>query len=179
MKQKIVLLLTALLIFGFTHAQVSKQSYEKAIDFLNCKTVELSLKDDKNLSEFQKKCPCGTTTYTQINQFLTSVKLDKTLFLSNEVDGLKKMSKENWGKVDAVTFLSESVFKDKTKFQNISAFADKRKGKPEFDNYKASLKADLSNIITESVPMETMSQTNTNIPQPTFEERISELEYTL
>jgi hypothetical protein len=94
MKQKIALLFTALFLFGFTQAQVSKESYEKAVDFLNCKTVELSLKDDKNLFEFQNKCPCGTTNYTQINQFLTSVKLDATISLSNEVEGLKKFSKK-------------------------------------------------------------------------------------
>jgi len=176
MKRKIVLLFTALFLIGFAKAQVSKESYEKAVDFLNCKTVELSLKDDKNLLEFQKKCPCGTTNYNQINQFLTSVKLDATISLSNEVEGLKKSFKENLKKDDVITFLSESVFTDKTKYQKISAFADKRKGKLEFDNYKASLKTDLANTLTESVPLETVTSSNTNIPQPNLEDRISELE---
>lgn len=180
MKQKIALLLTALFLFGITQAQVSKESYEKAVDFLNCRTVELSLKDDKKLPEFQKKCPCGTTTYTQINQFLSSVKLDATISLSNEIEGLKKMFKENWKKTDAVTFLSESVFSDKTKYQKISSFADRRKGKIEFDNYKASLKADIDSKLLESAPIETVSQpnsqTNVTIPDPTFDDRITELE---
>jgi hypothetical protein len=180
MKQKIALLFTALFLFGFTQAQVSKESYEKAVDFLNCKTVELSLKDDKNLFEFQNKCPCGTTNYTQIIQFLTSVKLDATISLSNEVEGLKKIFKENWKKTDAVTFLSESVFSDKTKYQKISSFADRRKGKLEFDNYKASLKADIGSTLLESAPIEavpqTNSQTNVTIPEPSFDDRITELE---
>ena len=180
MKQKIVLLLTALFLFGFTQAQVSKESYAKAVDFLNCKTIELSLKDDKNISEFQKKCPCGITTYTQINQFLTSVKLEATISLSNEVEGLKEMFKKNWKKTDAVTFLSESVFSDKTRYQKISAFADKRKGKLEFDNYKANLKADIENDLMESESTLTVPQTttrkDTTIPQPSFEDRSSELE---
>jgi hypothetical protein len=180
MKQKIALLFTALFLFGFTQAQVSKKSYEKAVDFLNCKTVELSLKDDKNLFEFQNKCPCGTTNYTQIIQFLTSVKLDATISLSNEVEGLKKIFKKNWKKTDAVTFLSESVFSDKTKYQKISSFADRRKGKLEFDNYKASLKADIGSTLLESAPIEavpqTNSQTNVTIPEPSFDDRITELE---
>ena len=176
MKQKIALLFTALFLIGFAKAQVSKESYEKSVDFLNCKTVELSLKEDKNLLEFQKKCPCATTTYTQINQFLTSVKLDATVSLSNEVEGLKKSFKENLKKDDVITFLSESVFTDKTKYQKISAFADKRKGKLEFDNYKSSLKTDLANTLMESVPLEIGTPTNTNIPQPNLEDRILELE---
>jgi hypothetical protein len=176
MKQKIALLFTALFLIGFAKAQLSKKSYEKSVDFLNCKTVELSLKEDKNLLEFQKKCPCATTTYTQINQFLTSVKLDATVSLSNEVEGLKKSFKENLKKDDVITFLSESVFTDKTKYQKISAFADKRKGKLEFDKYKASLKTDLANTLEESVPLETGTSTNTNIPQPNLEDRILELE---
>jgi hypothetical protein len=176
MKQKIALLFTALFLIGFAMAQVSKESYEKSVDFLNCKTVELSLKDDENLLEFQKKCPCATTTYTQINQFLTSVKLDATVSLSNEVEGLKKSFKENLKKDDVITFLSESVLIDKRKYQKISAFADKRKGKLEFDKYKASLKTDLANTLEESVPLETGTSTNTNIPQPNLEDRILELE---
>jgi hypothetical protein len=177
MKQKIALLFTALFLFGFAQAQVSKESYEKAVDFLNCKTVELSLKDDNNkLSEFKEKCPCGTTTYKQINQFLTSVKLDATVSLSNEVEGMKNSFKGNWKKDEVLTFLSESVFKDKTKYQKISAFADKRKGKPEFDNYKASLKADIGNTLTESVPLETVIPTNTNIQQSALDDSITNFE---
>lgn len=175
MKQKIALLFTALLLFGFAQAQVSKESYDKAVDLLNCKTVELSLKDDKNLQDFQKKCPCGSSSYTQINQFLSSVKLDATIALSNEVEGLKNSFKENWKKEDVVSFLSESIFTDK-KYQKIVAFAEKRKGKSEFDNYKASLKTDLANTLAESVPQETLTPTNTNVQQPTLEDRISDLE---
>lgn len=180
MKQKIALLFTALLLFGFTQAQVSKESYEKAVDLLNCRTVELSLKDNKILSEFQKKCPCGVTSYTQISQFLSSVNLDATISLSNEVEGLKKMFKENWKKSDIVNFLTETVFSDKTKYQKISAFTDKRKGKLEFDDYKANLKAEIYNTLIEGASLETVPQTNSQadetIQQSSFDDRITELE---
>lgn len=176
MKRKITLFFTALLLCGFTQAQVSKESYDNAVDLLNCKTVELSLKDDKNLPDFQKKCPCGATSYTQINQFLGSVKLDATIALSNEVEGLKKSFKENWKKEDVVTFLSESIFTDKTKFQKINAFAEKRKGKPEFETYKAGLKADLSAKLVENAPQQNVEPTTTSVQQSTLEERATELE---
>ena len=82
---------------------------------------------------------------------------------------------ENWKKGDAISFLSESIFTDK-KYQKIVAFAEKRKGKPEFDTYKASLKSDLDNTLTESIPQEIAPPTNTNTQQASMEDRISELE---
>jgi len=175
MKQKITLLFTALLLFGFTQAQISKESYEKAIDLLNCKTVELTLPKE-NIQQYQQQCPCNKTDFAQLNKFLIAVgKLDATIALSNEIEGLKKSFKENWKKGDAISFLSESIFTDK-KYQKIVAFAEKRKGKPEFDTYKASLKSDLDNTLTESIPQEIAPPTNTNTQQASMEDRISELE---
>lgn len=176
MKQKIALLFTALLLFGFTQAQVSKDSYEKAIDLLNCKTVELTLPKE-NIQRYQQQCPCNETDFTQINKFLTSVgKLDATIALSNEVESLKKSFKENWKKEDVVSFLSESIFTDK-KYQKIVAFADKRKGKPEFNTYKTNLKTDLANKLVESVTQDNVTvPTNTDLQQSTLEDRISALE---
>lgn len=175
MKHKIALLFTALLLFGFAQAQVSKESYEKAVDLLNCKTVELTLPKE-NIQQYQQQCNCNATDFAQINKFLTSVgKLDATIALSNEVESLKKSFKENWKKEDAVTFLLESIFTDK-KFQKIVAFADKRKGKPEFDSYKLNLKTDVANTLVESVTQETVTSTNTSVQQPNVEDRISKLE---
>jgi hypothetical protein len=175
MKQKIALLLTALFLFGITQAQVSKESYEKAVDLLNCKTVELTLPKE-NIQQYQQQCNCNATDFAQINKFLTSVgKLDATIALSNEVESLKKSFKENWKKEDVVTFLSENIFTDK-KFQKIAAFADKRKGKPEFDSYKLNLKTDVTNTLVEGVTQETVTSTNTSVQQPNVEDRISKLE---
>lgn len=175
MKHKIALLFTALLLFGFARAQVSKESYEKAVDLLNCKTVELTLPKE-NIQQYQQQCNCNATDFAQINKFLISAgKLDATIALSNEVESLKKSFKENWQKEDVVTFLSVNIFTDK-KFQKITAFADKRKGKPEFDSYKLNLKTDVANTLVESVTQETVTSTNTSVQQPNVEDRISKLE---
>jgi hypothetical protein len=177
MIHKITLFFTVLLLCGFTQAQVSKESYDKAVDLLNCRTIEISLQGNENLKKFQQQCPCGEVNNLQINQFLTSVgKLDATIALSNEVESLKKSFKVNWEKVDVVSFLSEIIFTDKAKYQKIFAFAEKRKGKLEFENYKAGLKTDLANSLTESLPLDTVTPSNTNIPQTTLEEKSSELE---
>lgn len=175
MKHKIALLFTALLLCGFAQAQVSKESYEKAVDLLNCKTVELTLPKE-NIQQYQQQCNCNATDFAQINKFLTSVgKLDATIALSNEVESLKKSFKENWKKEDVVTFLSENIFTGK-KFQKITAFAYKRKGKPEFDSFKLNLKTDVANTLLESVTQEIVTSRNTGVQQPYLEDRISKLE---
>lgn len=165
MKQKIALLFTALLLSGFAQAQVSKKSYEKAVDWLNCKTVELTL-PKKNIQQYQQECNCNETDFTQIKEFLTSVsKLDATIALSNEVESLKKSFKENWKKEDVVTFLSENIFTSK-KYQKIVEFANKRKGKSEFDTYKKGLKKELEDILIENVPPETATPVDKNVQKP-------------
>ena len=76
-------------------------------------------------------------------------------------------------------FYRKVCFQTKQSIKNF-LFADRRKGKIEFDNYKASLKADIGSKLLESAPIETVSQpnsqTNVTIPDPTFDDRISELE---
>ncbi|MBX3105812.1 MAG: hypothetical protein KF877_04225 [Bacteroidetes bacterium] len=177
MKRKITLLFTALLLCGFAQAQVSKEAYDKAVDLLNCKTIELSLQGNENLQKFKQKCPCGEVNNTQINQFLTSVgKLDATIALSNEVESLKKSFKEYWKKDEVVTFLSEGIFADKSKYQKIFAFAEIRKGKPEFDTYKTGLKTDLSAKLEDNAPQQNVEPSTTSVQQSTLEEKVAELE---
>ncbi|MCG9900885.1 MAG: hypothetical protein MH132_12845 [Hydrotalea sp.] len=176
MYKKILLLFTALYFFGIIQAQISKESYEKAVDFLNCRTVELSLKDDKNISEFQMKCPCETTDYAQINQFLTSFKIDKTLSLSNEVESLKKVYKENWRKDEVVKFLSEHIFSDKVKYKAIFSFAEKRKGKPEFEAYKKNLKVNFPNILNENNPQQNLEYSNISSEVSRLQNKVETLE---
>ena len=164
-------------VSGLTEAQVSKDAFEKAVDLLNCKTVELTLPKE-NIQQYQQQCPCNETGFAQINQFLTSVgKLEATITLSNEVENLKKSFKDNWKKDDVITFLSESIFSDKTKYQKIYVFADKRKGKPEFATYKANLKTDLANKLVENVQQPNVTvPVKTVVQQPTLEDKVSSLE---
>lgn len=176
MKLRIILFGAALILCGVTQAQVSRESFEKAVDLLNCKTVELTLSNE-NIQKYQQQCPCSETGFSQINQFLTSAgKLDATIALANEVESLKQSFKENWKKDDVISFLSEGIFTD-NKYQKIVAFATKRKGKSEFDNYKASLKTDLSNTLLENVEQPNVTaRINPNISQPAIENRVAELE---
>ena len=173
MKKYILLLALAVLLLESSFGQVTKESYEKAVDLLNCKTVELSLKDDKNLMGFQEKCPCNSSSYIQVNQFLESTDLSATAALSKEIESLKKVFKENWPKDTVIAFLSDDIFADKTKYQKINAFAEKRKGKPEFDSYKASLETNLLNLL-ETTRQEELSKYESQ--QTNIENRVTALE---
>lgn len=176
MNQKIILLFSALLFFGFSKAQVSKQSYEKAVDLLNCKTVELSL-PKQNIQQYQQQCPCNETDFEKLSKFLNSVgKLDATIALSSEINSLKKSFKENWTKEDVVTFLSESIFTG-NKYQKIIAFSNKRKDNPVFNSYKTNIATELTNILNENTPIDSSGKsTNSNIQETMIEFRLSELE---
>jgi len=164
MKQKIALLFTALLLSGFAQAQVSKESYEKAVDWLNYKTVELSLIESPKkgvTKQFQDKCNCqDNPNYDSIKGAIPPSG-NKTISLSVEINNLKDSFQKNWEKEDVVTFLSESIFTDK-KYQEIVTFADKRKEKPKFDKYKKELKEELEDILVENVPPETATPVGIN-----------------
>jgi hypothetical protein len=168
MKNIITLILANLFISGFTYAQVSKESYEKAIDFLNCKTVELSLIKDKNLSDFQKKCPCELTEYTDINEFLDFNNYDLNITLSNEINSLKNIYRNNWTNEDIINFLTDSIFNEKLNLKNLITFAQNKKRKDDFNIYKSNLKSDLSKILS-------VNDTDDSFT-PTLEERIVKLE---
>lgn len=174
MKLKVILIGIALILFSVLQAQIKKETFEKAVDILNCKTVELSLPVE-NVQEYKQQCPCEKSDYKEINEFLISVNLDATLALSKEVESLKKTFNENWKKEEVVSFLSKSIFTDK-KYQKIVAFASKREGQTDFNNFKSRLKTDLENTFPNSDPMKTVIEVNTEVQQPSLEDRILELE---
>jgi len=159
MKIKTVFIAAMLAVSGFTQAQqVSKEAFEKAVNFLNCKTVELSLKEDApNFQKYQKKCPCNESSYTQVRSFLDSVgKYSATIALFDEIESLKKSFKKDWKQDEAVTFLCETIFTDKTKYQKLLAFSDKRKSNSAFEALKRVLKIELKKIFDEQAKAQTI-----------------------
>ncbi len=168
----------AMLLYGFTQAQVSKESYDKAVDLLNCRTVEYALKDSRTKDvavQFSENCKCQDIP--DFNLIISSIARSetRTIELANEIEGLKKSFKENWKKEEIVAFLTEGIFADNAKYKKIFAFADKRKGKPEFDTYKT----DLSDKLIENIPQENIASINTETSHSSLEYRLAELEKNL
>lgn len=148
MKLRIVLVILALSFSSLTWAQVSRESYEKAVDFLNCKSVELSLKSTNNYNKFQTECPCSTASYNQINSFLTAAaKLSATLALSQEIENLKEEFDQNWQIESATSFLTDTIFLDNGKYKKINEFIKNRKNIHLLSDYKAILRNELPSLL--------------------------------
>lgn len=183
MKIKIILFTAMFAVSGLTQAQVSEDAFKKAVDYVNCKTVEFSLKNKSDiLQQYQKSCSCNDGAgNTEISNFLTSVGgYDATIALASEIELLKKAFNKSWKEEDELKFLTETIFADKTKYQKLYLFSDKRKSDTEFAIFKSDLKKDLPAILATQEQASNTSQTNSNPPDEvkptTLEERVKELE---
>lgn len=180
MKIKTILIAAMLAVSGLTQAQVSRDAFEKAVDFVNCKTVELSVKNDaNNYQQYIQTCQCGNgVTYDQIKNFLTSVgTYDKTILLSSEIESLKNTFKDGIKPEDALRFLSATIFTDKVKYRKLFSFAEKRKTGKDFAAYKDGLIEDLPAILSaQTQPTNAKPNSEAVNAPPTLEERVSALE---
>lgn len=174
MKKYILLLILAVMLNEPSFGQITQESFEKAVDILNCKTVELTLKDEETKTRFKEECPCNSTSYTKLSQFLKTTDLSVTAELSNEIESLKKEFKDNFSKDTVIKFLSDNIFNDRTKYQKIYSFAEKRKDKPEFEGYKESLFTAITAYLEESLAQQVTSKFENQ--QTEIENRILELE---
>lgn len=183
MKIKTILIAALLSVSGLTQAQVDRDAFEKAVDFVNCKTVEFSLKGKLDiLQKYQQNCSCKDgAANTEISNFLSSVGgYEATISLSNEIELLKKQFNKNWKAEDEVIFLTENIFADQTKYQKLYSFADKRKNDSGFATFKSDLRKELPAILAKQLELSNPTQSNTDskdlVKPLTLEERVSVLE---
>ena len=172
-----------LAVSGLIQAQISEDAFKKAVDYVNCKTVEFSLKSKSNiLKQYQQSCSCKDgAANTEIGNFLAGVGgYDVTIALANEIELLKKQFNKNWKAEDEVIFLTENIFADKTKYQKLYSFADKRKNDSGFATFKSDLKKELPAILAKqtqaSNPMPSNADSENQIKPATLEERLTILE---
>lgn len=140
MKMKgIYILLVSLIWVHVAGAQgVTQDSYNSAVNYLNCSAVGHTLKGDV-ADRFNAKCPCERTNFANIKSFLDEAgNLDATNQLASEIDKLKGEYKKELTKEETVAFLSNTIFSDKAAHPKLFAFAEKRKG-DDIDKFKASL----------------------------------------
>ena len=169
MNLKNILTTVIIAVSGLVNAQqISKESFEKSVDFINCKSVELSLKGKTEiLIRFQQSCPCKNGIgASETNEFLTSVGgYDATISLSNEIELLKRGFNKNWKTEDAAKFLTETIFSDKNKYQKLYSFADKRikENKASFETFKLDLKENLVPILESSAELSSSNDAPTEI----------------
>ncbi len=172
-----------LAVSGLTQAQVSEDAFKKAVDYVNCKTVEFSLKSKLDiLKQYQQSCSCKDgAANTEISNFLSTVGgYDATIALANEIELLKKQFNKNWKVEDEVSFLTENIFADKTKYQKLYSFADKRKNDSGFATFRSDLRKELPAVLAKQTQVSSPTQSNADslnqIKPATFEERLTMLE---
>lgn len=183
MKIRTILIAVMLAVSGLTQGQVSEDAFKKAVDYVNCKAVEFSLKGKSDiLQQYQQSCSCNYGAgNTEIEKFLSNVGgYGATIELAKEIELLKKEFNKNWKTEEEVKFLTETIFADKNKYKKMYLFADKRKNDAGFATFKSDLKKDLSTMISTQTEVSNNSQPNSNsqdqVKPPTLEERVSALE---
>ncbi len=183
MKIKIILFAAMFAVSGLTRAQVSKDAFEKSVDYVNCKSVELSLKKSSTTgvtSQFQANCSCDENPdFTKIKSAIPQTET-KTIELSAEIDKVKTNEfKPSLKPDEVIKLLTEDIFTNQTKYKKLFDFASKRKDNDAF----ASMKLELKNFLAtqlESQSQASNSQQNAETEQqvklPSLEERVNVLE---
>lgn len=164
---------------------INKQAYERAVDYLNCRSSELSLIGD---STFAKKCPCqDDISHGELTSFLQSKNASATISLSSEIEDLKKEFNATLKSEEVIDFLTEGIFSNQQKYPRLYLFAAKRSQSPDFIKFKEQLKKDFAIKFPGSEPEKPKAAATTQ-PEPkkkddapvtlqSLEDRVILLEY--
>ena len=148
MKNILILIILQLSCFGIINAQfVTEESYQKAIDYLNCKSVELSLESDNvRLKKFKDNCNCDDFNSIDKNKILNNIPKDLSITkeLSKEFDNLKKEYSSQKNKPLLIKYLTQDIFSKNT----LKNFKDKHSA--NFDLYIGDLKNKLNDILKDN-----------------------------
>lgn len=172
---KFILLSTLLFVSNLIEAQsLNKEKYSQAVDFLNCKAAEFSVKGLKSEMKFKEQCPCDKNiNYKTLSTFLNQEKIDATKELSLEIESLKEEFKSNWSIDEAIDFLSQA-FEDNKKFKKLYSFESK-KGRKESEDYKI-FKTELNNGFLSILNTDHESSPSESEVNSAMQDRVSALE---
>lgn len=167
MNKKFVFFVFLIALINITHAQVTKETFDKAVNYLNCKSVELALKKSTGdvLSTFQNKCPCSVNVdYGNIIDNIPKSD-SKTIDLSEEIETIKNNNEfsDKLSQKEIVNKLTVDVFSNQKKYQKLFEFAEKRRNDTEFNHFISQLKIDLNNQLSTTTSLAASSITDTNL----------------
>lgn len=135
-----------LLTTGLMAQVVSKDNFNRAVDYVNCKLAEFSLKNagDNNLfNSFQQNCDCENPDVLKIKEQLKDA--PKTLGLFIEIDNYKKAEyKEKLTVQDASKIILINMFLDSAKYNKAFEFHKKNISIRTFNELEAELKIHIS-----------------------------------
>jgi len=153
MKNILLLIILQLSCFGILNAQsVTEESYQKAINYLNCKSVELSLESNGEiLKKFKKNCNCDDYKSIDSNKILRYIPIDiiSTIELSKEFAKISQLEPFN-NNMDiefCINLLTNKIFNNNRRYQKINSFALNHEINQPNSDFKQTLKLQLKNIL--------------------------------
>lgn len=156
-------------IFSEANDSVNIRVFNRAVDFVNYKSVELSLKNTEIIDNYTRTFFYDdSVSGKKIVNFLKDNKnFSETYKLSLEIDSIKEKYKNSFDILYIYNYLTKSIFSDSISYPLIYKFANKRKDKTEFVLYQNELSNQLKRILLEkndnvNVSNDIDSSNNTN-----------------
>lgn len=129
---------------------ISKKAlFEQGVDYVNCKIVEISMRnsgDTQLFTEYQRACPCtlgkNAIDFDDITSFLKSEEIGSTLSLATEINSAKKEYSPDMTDVGIVEMLTIDLFKKK--YGQVYTFRKKPKHSTNVEALRVNLKEKLA-----------------------------------
>lgn len=167
-KYNFIFILLLISIQKFTFCQSNKELFYNSVDYINCKMIELSIKDNKEklllINKYKQKfeCKIGVTIFIDsILNFIDNESLSATLALSNEVNKIKEEYRKNWTKNYIINFLTNEIY-NSNKYLKIKGF-DNIEKHPEINTLKSQLNNEILKYINKNFDINELDKTNIEI----------------
>ena len=149
MKKIITLLSAFVILYNISLAQeVTEDSYKKAVDYLNCKCMEVSLNEDTNGKTFNRITnQCREIDNKSMNEFIQKDEIPQlTKKLFENIDQFKNETNHSLTKDSAIEFLSNKIFER----DELKAFVNNHSD--DIKRLKNELKSYFQNLIKTDYP---------------------------
>lgn len=176
MKKNILLLVLAVMLFEPSFGQVTKESYQRAVDKLNYQSVYYSLSVLSSTSgvtaKFKSNCNCeNNPAFEKIKSSIPETE-QETIEISNEIQELKSQDISAFDQSNALDFLLNASF---SKSEVLKDFRDQLEQKGKLSDYKAKITQQLEDVLQENIQVNTSAQKESDIDLVVLEKTIKDL----
>lgn len=177
MKKNILFLVLAVILFEPSFGQVTKESYEKAVDNLNYQSVYYSLSVLSSTSgvtaKFKTNCNCeNNPAFEKIKSSIPETE-PNTIKISNEIQELKSQDISAFDQSRALDFLLNASFNESTILKD---FKGQLEQKGKLSDYTGNIKLKLEGVLQENIQENTSNQKESDNKLTSFDDRIRALE---
>lgn len=141
--------------------KVTKEAFDKAVDYVNCKFADYSLKKSKDINDynaFKSKCNCDDAPAFAIIKEAIPIQIERSIVLASEIEKYKEEYKPGMDVQAALEKLTSGMLTNATKYAAIVEFNKKNQRVPDFIKLKDSLNRRITEILKGS--------TNTSTTNP-------------